>query len=76
MSKDKPLSNTAIRCLETARTDGIDRDPKLRKKQLGVSGIVSDLSIGLLQKKEYLRADWTITEAGEKALAEARAEHI
>jgi hypothetical protein len=75
MITSKPLSATAIRCLQHASTDGIDRDPKIRKAQLGVSGIVSDLSIGLLRKKDFLTDDWKITEAGVRALAEAEAEH-
>jgi hypothetical protein len=74
MHKAKQLSTAQIKCLEHARNGGISRNGKLRKAQLGVTGHVADLCIGALKKREFLRDDESITEAGLMALAQAQAD--
>lgn len=76
MPKTRPLSTAQIRCLEHASTDGIARDSKGLKEQIGLSGITANQCLSSLKKMEFLTPDDTITEAGQQALAEAHARKL
>jgi hypothetical protein len=76
MPKTRPLSNAQIRCLEHASSDGIARDSKGLKTQIGLSGITAHQCLSSLKKMDFLKEDDTITDAGQQALAEAQARRL